>query len=61
MMDITITLVAGNDNHTPTKKDLDKNIEALQRAIDGKTLANDFVPLMDTKSILEGIKGQLHR
>ena len=60
-MDITITLVAGNDNHTPTKKDLDKNIEALQRAIDGKTLANDFVPLMDTKSILEGIKGQLHR
>jgi len=60
-MKITITLFAGNDNHTPTKKDLDKNIEALQRAIDGKPLANDFVPLMDTKSILEGIKGQLHR
>lgn len=33
-----------------------KNIEAQQRAIDGKSLPNDFVLLIDTKSILNGIQ-----
>ena len=60
-MEITINLFAGNDHHHPTKKDLDKNIDALQRAIDDKPLSSDFVLLIDTKSILENIKGQLFR
>ena len=60
-MEITINLFAGNDHHHPTKKDLDKNIDALQRAIDGKLLSGDFVPLMDTKSILKAIKEQVYR
>lgn len=59
-MKITINLLAGPDHREiVTEHDVQRNIEALQRAIDGKSLAADFVLLMDTKSILEGIKAKL--
>ena len=53
-MKITIDVLPGNG--------IQKNIDALQRAIDGKSVCSDFVPLMDTMTILEGIKRELpHR
>jgi hypothetical protein len=58
---ITIDLVAGGfgGKRDPVKSDIDKNIEALDRAIKNKKLANDDNSLIDTKSILEAIKMQL--
>lgn len=41
------------------KTDIDRNIAALDRIIQGEALAMDFMLLMDTKSILEGIKNEL--
>lgn len=59
-MEITINLKTGpNHKEEVTKQDIQKNIDALQRAIDGKPLAFDFVLLSDTKSILEGIAAKL--
>lgn len=59
-MEVTIELKAGRaHDERVTKKQIQKNIDALQRAIDGKSLASDFVSLHDTKSILEGIKAKL--
>jgi len=59
-MEVKIDLCAGpNHWHKVTKQEIQKNIDALQRAIDGKPLASDFVLHMDTKSILEGIKTKL--
>lgn len=42
-----------------TKQAIQKNIDALQRAVDGKPSSHDFVLMIDTKSILEGIQKQL--
>ena len=59
-MQITIELRAGNTPFgKPTKAEIQKNIEALERAIDGKPQSRDFILLLDTKSILEGIQKQL--
>lgn len=59
-MKITIELCSGiNHNANITKQDIQKNIDALRRAIDGKSAALDFVLLLDTKSILECIKEKL--
>jgi len=60
-MKIDIDLIAGpySNRKSPTKRDVDSNIRAIQRAIDGKPLANDCVALIHTKSILEGIQKQL--
>jgi hypothetical protein len=59
-MQITIELSAGQSGFQKvTKQVMQKNIDALQRAVDGKPLASDFVSLLDTKSILEGIKNKL--
>jgi hypothetical protein len=46
--------------HNPVgcREDFDDNLKALQRAIDGKPLAVDFVLLMDTKTIIEQIQKQ---
>jgi hypothetical protein len=41
------------------KRDMDKNIAAVERFIDGKPLGSDYTLLIDTKSILEGIRNQL--
>jgi len=57
---VNIELRAGPDYpYNVTKKDIQKNIDALQRAVDGKPFCSDFVPLIDTKYILEGIKNKL--
>ena len=59
-MRITIELLSGpNHNEFVTQADIQKNIDALTRAIEGKPLVKDFVLMSDTKSILEGIKKQL--
>lgn len=59
-MKVTIDLCAGPTSfRKPTKHDIQKNIDALERAIKGKPLACDMVLLMDTKSILQGIQNQL--
>ena len=42
-----------------TKADMARNIEALQKAIDGKMSGADHILLIDTKNILEAIKAQL--
>ena len=38
---------------------IQKNIDALERAANGKQLSRDFVLMNDTKSILEGIRREL--
>lgn len=59
-MEITITIATGLHNRRPVKKDIDRNIQALTRAIEGKhTSIPDTALLIDTRSILEGIKSQL--
>ena len=59
-MQITIELNAGpNSSNNVTKADMRMNIDALQRAIDGKSMASDTVLLLDTKSILDGIMEKL--
>jgi hypothetical protein len=55
-MKIQIELLAGSDHRYPTKRDMGKNIDAQERAIQGKTQAGDYVLLMDTKYILLGIQ-----
>lgn len=59
-MQVTIELYSGPTHcYKVTKQEIQKNIDALQRAIDGKPMVKDFVLLLDTKSILEGIKTKL--
>ena len=59
-MQVTIELAVGaNHFKKVTKQAIQKNIDALQRSVDGKPLSSDFVLLLDTKSILEGIKAKL--
>ena len=59
-MEVVIELRAGaNHRHHVTKQEMQKNIDALKRAIDGKPLASDYVLLIDTRSILEGIQAKL--
>jgi len=54
---VEVEIRSGNDHdEIVTVKDIQKNIDALERAIDGKTLCSDFVLLSDTKSILLGIQ-----
>lgn len=38
---------------------MQRNIDALERAANGKSLSKDFVLMNDTKSILEGIQREL--
>lgn len=59
-MEIKIVLHAGPYHRDKiTKKDIQKNIDCIQRAIDGKPFASDFILLIDTMSILEAIKLKL--
>ena len=59
-MKVTIELKSSNKTVPyPRKRDIQKNIDALARAIDGKPVACDFLLLTDTKSILEGIQRSL--
>lgn len=59
-MKVEIELLYGNEHRkNVTKEDVQGNINALQRAIDGKQRASDFVLLLDTKSILTAIQKKL--
>ena len=44
---------------TPTKSDMQKNIDALRRYVDNKQHSFDFVLLIDTIYILEELKDKL--
>jgi hypothetical protein len=59
-MIVSIELCTGPnlDEHV-TKKDVQKNIDALQRAVDGEPLSHDFVLLLDTMYIIKGIQKRL--
>ena len=54
-----VTIEIASVSGAVTKRDIQKNIDAQQRAVDRNGLAGDFVVLMDTMSILEGIKAEL--
>lgn len=59
-MKVTIELKTGPRPYKdPTPMDVQKNIDALQRFIDGKQQVNDFILINDTISILEAIQKQL--
>jgi hypothetical protein len=59
-MKVTIELRNGpHHDHHVTARDVDRNIAALRRAVDGKPLACDMVLLMDTISVLEAIRAAL--
>ncbi len=59
-MKITIDLRVGSLHRIHiTKRDIEKNIAGLDRAITGKLIAADPISLMETKSILEAIKKEL--
>ena len=58
-MKITIELCAGSNRHEPYKQDIDRNIAAVDRAIKGEQLCSDSALLIDTKSILQGIRREL--
>lgn len=55
---VTIEVLAAPNNKEPRKEDLQKNIEALERAKDVVNL-KDAVLLESTLSILRGIQQQL--
>lgn len=57
-MKVTIDL-AGPNYKEPTKRDMERNIQALDRAIAGEQYNNDFILLTDTRSILVGIQKKL--
>ena len=60
-MRVTIDMCAGAVSYrlNPTKKDINKNIVAIDRAIHRKLLVCDMNYLVNTKTILEGIREQL--
>ena len=59
-MKVEINLVTGSvPYYYPKKRDIDKNIEAIDRVICGKPLVCDRNYLIDTKSILEVIRDKL--
>ena len=59
-MKVTIELKSGHKhNDYVTKSDIQKDIDALNRYLDNKQYASDFISLSDTKSILEAIKNKL--
>lgn len=59
-MKVIIDLAQSNGPfESVTQRGIQRNIDAQQRAIDGKPLTADVVLLMDTLSILRGIHSQL--
>jgi len=60
-MKVTIEIAAGRfpSRDIVTKADVEKNIQAIQRAIDGKPQSQDATLLIDAKYILIGIQEQL--
>lgn len=59
-MKVTMELLAGGrGERRVTKEEIQKNIDAVHRAIDSNKLAMDVGPLNGVLSILEGIKKNL--
>ena len=58
-MFVEIEILAGPNKRPPTKADITKNIDALERALAGTPLPGDPELLEYTKSILEGIREKL--
>lgn len=60
-MQIQIELVVGNTKRTyqPIKNDIQRQIDAVERAINNKKNANDDTHLIDVKHILKAIQNQL--
>ncbi len=58
-MFIELDLRQANSYLGATKEGIQRNIDALERAIQGKPLAMDFIFLIDAKSILEAIQKHL--
>ena len=60
-MKVTIDLTAGPASYWqgPTKNLMDRNIDAVERALEGKPLVCDTNFLIYVKSILSGIREQL--
>jgi len=60
MMKVTIELFTGpNHSKDITEEDIQKNIDAVDRAINNKKAACDDILLLDTKTILIGIQQKL--
>jgi hypothetical protein len=56
-MKVTIELVSGpHRNSVVDVSDVQKNIDALQRYLDGKQKSSDFVFMIEVISILRGIQ-----
>ena len=59
-MKVTIDVATGNQNHRPTKRDIQDCINTLQKAIDLKPLSSyDTTLLIGVQSILTGIQEQI--
>ena len=58
-MKVIIELFQGPGRRVPTKEGIQKNIDAIKRAVDGKKTAADDVHLIDTLFILKRIQDQL--
>ena len=57
---VSIELRGAYNNRRPNKKDMDKNIDALNRVINRKpALAHDTNVMLDTISILEALQKEL--
>ncbi len=57
---VTIELLHGPNKSEPDCWGIQKNIDALQRVLDGKQQANDFILINDTLSILEALQREIY-
>ena len=59
-MIVKVEIKAGPNGHEPAKKDIQKNIDTLDKLIDNDSLPMfQTTSLIDTRSILRGIQEQL--
>jgi hypothetical protein len=59
-MKVEVQLLAGPDGHEPTKYDVQKNIDALERVVKRmKKNDKDRIHIRDTISVLRGIQKDL--
>ena len=57
--DITVRLGGSGIGGIPTKRDMQKNIDVLQKLVKLHPAPGDMMPLMDTIGILEAIQEKL--
>jgi len=58
-MKVTIDIESDMPPRAATKRDIQKNIDAVRRAVDGKPTCTDFVPLISVEGMLVAIQKQL--